>query len=58
MTTLTAKKARQRFRQIIAAAERGEGFTITRRGKCVAAVGPAIAPKPDCLRNSRIFGIL
>ena len=55
MTTITAKEARQRFSKIIAATERGEGFTITRRGKRVAVIGPATAPKPGCLPDLTEF---
>lgn len=49
MANLTAKEAREQFSRIIKAAERGERFSITRRGKPVACIGPAVQSEPKVL---------
>jgi len=42
MATVSIREARKRLSELVAAAERGESVTITRRGREVARLGPAV----------------
>ena len=44
MGTMSIREARKRLSELVAAAERGESVTITRRGRKVARLGP-VAPE-------------
>ena len=44
MATVGIREARKRLSELVAAAERGESVTITRRGRKVARLGP-VAPE-------------
>ncbi len=44
MATVSIREARKRLSELVAAAERGESVTITRRGRKVARLGP-VAPE-------------
>lgn len=55
MATVTIREARQRFSDLIKAAERGESITITRRGRRVAQLVPAREPAAKGLPDLSAF---
>ena len=42
---MSIREARARFSEAVAAAERGESITVTRRGRAVAQIGPPPPPR-------------
>lgn len=44
---ISLREANQNFSRLIAAVERGEAFSITRRGVEVARLSPSKPPKPE-----------
>jgi prevent-host-death family protein len=49
--TISAREANQQFSQVLAAVERGEQVTITKRGRPVAVIGPAHGISPEDARE-------